>query len=241
MAVIKTKGLILRESNMGEYDKMCTILTPDVGKIGVAAKGSRRSKSTLMAGTQLLCFSDLIIYSGPSSYNLNQAEPIEAFYNIRNDLDKLSYASHIAKIVSDVTDENQFTYKILQLTLNTLYLISETDEDKDLILAVFQLKLMHLLGFTPHVTSCVNCGKKEDISHFSIRDSGYICKDCARQDPSAIKMIPDTYNAINYIIKADIKKVYSFKISEEGKKELELISNLYLNTTLDKNYKLIKY
>ena len=93
MGIIKTKGIVILESNMNDYDKMVTVLTPDMGKIGCAARGSRRPKSSLMAGTQLLWFSDFIIYSSPSSYNINSCETIEVFYNIRNDLDKLNYAS----------------------------------------------------------------------------------------------------------------------------------------------------
>ena len=59
-----------------------------------------------MAGTQFLCFGDFIIYKGVSSYKINSCEPIEIFYNIRLDIDKLTYAAEIAKIVSDVTEEN---------------------------------------------------------------------------------------------------------------------------------------
>ena len=50
MGIIKTKGIILLESNMGDFDKMVSILTPDIGKIGCAAKGARKPKSPLMAG-----------------------------------------------------------------------------------------------------------------------------------------------------------------------------------------------
>ena len=53
MSVIKTKGIVLLESNMGDNDKMITILTPN-GKIGCSAKGAKRPKSNLMAGTQYL-------------------------------------------------------------------------------------------------------------------------------------------------------------------------------------------
>lgn len=84
----KDKGNNSLESNMGDFDKMVSILTPDIGKIGCAAKGARKPKSPLMAGTQFLSFSDLVVYSGVNSYNLNSCEPIEVFYNIRKDLDK---------------------------------------------------------------------------------------------------------------------------------------------------------
>ena len=158
MGIIKTKGIILLESNMGDFDKMVSVLTPNLGKIGCAAKGARKPKSPLLAGTQFLSFSDLVIYNGVNSYNINSCEPIEVFYNIRTDLDKLTYAAFITRMVSDVTDENQYTYNILQLLLNTLYMISETDVDRDFILSVFELRLMVLLGFAPNLGKCVLCG-----------------------------------------------------------------------------------
>ncbi len=240
MGIIKTKGIILLESNMGDFDKMVSVLTPNLGKIGCAAKGARKPKSPLLAGTQFLSFSDLVIYNGVNSYNINSCEPIEVFYNIRTDLDKLTYAAFITRMVSDVTDENQYTYNILQLLLNTLYMISETDVDKDFILSVFELRLMVLLGFAPNLGKCVLCGDKNDIGYFSMSHSGFLCNPCGRTDKSAIKISLDTFNALKYICSAPAKKIFSFNVSEESKKELKLISSLYLNKNLEKEYKLEK-
>ena len=240
MGIIKTKGIVLLESNMGDFDKMVSILTPDIGRIGCAAKGARKPKSPLLAGTQFLSFSDLVIYSGASSYNINSCEAIEVFYNIRTDLDKLTYASFIARLAYDVTDENQFTYKILQLLLNTLYIISETNTDMDFILSVFELRLMVLLGFAPKLGKCCACGTQNNIGYFSISHSGFLCNDCGRVDKSAIKITQDTFNALKYICTAPAKKIFSFTVSQDSKKELKLISSLYLNKNLDKDYKLEK-
>ena len=240
MGIIKTKGIVLLESNMGDFDKMVSILTPDIGRIGCAAKGARKPKSPLLAGTQFLSFSDLVIYSGASSYNINSCEAIEVFYNIRTDLEKLTYASFISRLVYDVTDENQFTYRILQLLLNTLYVISETDIDKDFILSVFELRLMVLLGFAPKLGKCCSCGIQNNIGYFSISHSGFLCNDCGRVDKSSIKITQDTFNALKYICSAPAKKLFSFNVSEESKKELKLISSLYLNKNLDKDYKFEK-
>ena len=138
MGTIKTKGIIISENNMGDFDKMVTILTPN-GKIGCSAKGARRPKSQLMAGTQFLCFGEYMLFKGTNTYTLNSCDTLEVFYNIRTDLDKLECASHITKIIQDVTDENQNTYKILQLYLNTLYVISETEMDLDFVVSIFKL------------------------------------------------------------------------------------------------------
>lgn len=240
MGILKTKGIVIAENNMSDYDKMVTILTPN-GKIGCAAKGARRPKSSLMAGTQYLCFGDYMLYQGASSYNLNSCDVIEVFYNIRTDLDKLNYASYISKIINDVTDENQNTYKILQLFLNTLYMISETDKNLDFIVSIFKMKLMCFLGFMPCINKCVNCGIQDNLTHFSFIDSGFKCEVCSRQDKGAVQISGSTITAIKYIVMAPPKKLFSFNISEDNMKELELISKIYLNDKLDKEYKLEKF
>ena len=239
MGLIKTKGMVIAENSMGDFDKMVTILTP-TGKIGCAAKNARKPKSMLMAASQFLCFGDYMIYKGASSYHINSAETIEVFYNLRTDLDKLNYAVLIAKIINDVTDENPNTYRILQLLLNTIYMISETDQNLDFILAVFQLRLLCLLGFTPQIQKCARCKQEETITHFSFKESGFLCQNCARQDTSAIQILPATAKAIQYIVLAPAKKLFSFLFSKESQKELEIISKIYLKEKLEKEYKLEK-
>ena len=179
-----------------------------------------------------------MLFKSPSTYSLNSCEPIEIFYNIRIDLDKLQYVSHITKIIQDVTDENQNTYKILQLYLNTLYVISETDMDLEFVLSIFKLRLMCLLGFTPVIQKCVECGKQENLNYFSFKDNGFKCALCSRQDTGAIEISNSTKRAIQYIVTAPAKKLYSFDISGENKKQLSLVSKLYTDIKLEREYKM---
>ena len=190
-----------------------------------------------MAGTQFLCFGEYMLYQGTSSYHINSCDTIELFYPIRTDLDKLKYAAHITKIINEVTDENQNTYRILQLFLNTLYMISETDKDLDFILSVFKLRLLCLLGFTPQIKACTNCKIGGNITHFSIRDNGFKCEACSKIDKGAIRISNSTKTAMQYIVLADPKKIFSFQISEENLQELNLVCNLYFNEKLEKEYK----
>lgn len=236
MGVIKTKGIILAQNNMGDNDKMVTLLTPDLGKIGCAAKGARRPKSALMAGTQFLCFGEFIIYKGVNSYSINSCEPIEIFYNIRLDIDKLKYASQVAKIVNDVTDENQNTYRILQLTLNTIYMLSESDKDMDLILSIFKLRLLSIIGFRPVIDKCTTCGKQDDLAYFSLKDNGFKCSTCGKLDKGTILLSESTVKSIKYIILADAKKIFSFDLSEKNRQELKILAKTYLNKCLEKEY-----
>lgn len=238
MRTVKTKGIIIAEKMMSDFDKMLTILTPNMGKIECMAKGARRPKSHLMAGTQFLCFGDYLLYKGSENYSMNSCETIELFYNIRIDLDKLKYAAYITKIINDVTTENQNNYKVLQLFLNTLYVISNTDKDLELVTSIFRIRLLSIIGYRPEIQECKICKQKENLSKFSIKDNGFKCANCAKTDKGAINMNETTKDAIRYAILADAKKIYSFLIPQESIEELKIISKIYLNEKLEKEYKI---
>ena len=238
MATVKVKGVILSENNMGDYDKMLTMLTPNFGKISCVAKGARRPKSALLAGTQMFCFGEYMMYQGTSTYHINSCETIEIFYKLRTDLEKLKYAIHINKIVQDVTEENENCFNIMQLYLNALYTISETDKDLDLTISIFKLRLLCILGYTPRILSCTNCKEKDNLTYFSIKDNGFKCEACARQDKSSLQMSESTKNAIKYTITAPAKKLFSFNLINESLEEFKLICKIYFNEKLEKEYKL---
>ena len=216
MANIKLNGIVIAENNMGDYDKMLTILTPNYGKISCVAKGARRPQSALLAGTQLFCFGEYMMYKGTNTYHINSCE----------------YAIHINKIIQDITEENENCYKILQLFLNTLYTISETEKDKDFVLSVFKIRLLCILGFMPRVTKCVSCKEEKELTKFSIKDNGFKCDACGRQDKSSLDMSESTKNAILYTISAPPKKLYSFNLKDDSLREFELISKIYFNEKL---------
>lgn len=233
MGTIKMSGIIISENNLGDYDKMLTMLTPGLGKISCVAKGARRPKSALLAGTQLFCFGEYLMYKGANTYNINSCDTIEVFYNLRTDLDKLNYAIEITKIIRNVTEENENCYKILQLFLNTLYTLSETNKNPELIICIFKLKLLCLLGFTPRIKECVTCKEQEKIKYFSIKDNGFKCENCGKLDKGAISMSESTISAIKYIVMAPAKKLYSFNLKDESLNELKLITKLYFHEKIE--------
>lgn len=233
MSNVKMNGVVLSEANVGDFDKMLTILTPGAGKISCIAKGARRPRSALLAGTQMFCFGEYLMYKGTTTYHINSVEPIEVFYNLRTDLDKLEYATQINKIVQDVTYQNQNCYKILQLLLNTLYTISETNKNLDLVLSVFKLRLLCILGFTPITRNCTSCKTEEGLQYFSLKDNGFKCEPCSRQDKSCIHINESTKNAIKYTIMAPAKKLYSFELKSDSLEEFKLIMKLYFKEKLE--------
>ena len=116
-------------------------------------------------------------------------------------------------------------------------MISETEMNRDLITSIFKMRLTSILGFTPQVEKCVNCGTRENITHFSIKDNGFKCNICSKTDTGAITMSDGTRDGIKYTIMAPPKKLFGFNITEEGIQEYKIISKIYLNEKLEKEYK----
>ena len=94
MSLVRLQGVVLRYRNRGEADRLLTILTPDLGKILVLARGCRRQKSRFLAFCQLFCYGELILQPYRDIFILNQAEVKNSYFDIRNDMDKLSCATY---------------------------------------------------------------------------------------------------------------------------------------------------
>lgn len=246
MGIIKTKGIVTKIVNYSDNDKILTLITAEYGKIQVFCKEAQKLKSALLASTEFLAFSEFVLYEGNSDmYRLSSAEIIEVFYNLRIDIDKLLYATTMSQIMNDVCLEGDLCYKKLQLFLNTLYTLSETDKNVDFVFSVFEIRLLALLGFVPRLGTCLGCVKNvadiKDGKFFSIKDNGVKCEVCSRLDKGAIKISEITYTSLLYILSSDAKKIFSFEIPDKDLEELKLLAQVYTNEKLEKEYKVMRF
>jgi DNA repair protein RecO (recombination protein O) len=239
MSYLKTEGLVIKEINTGEADKIITIFTKKKGKITASAKGARRPKSNISAGSQLLSYNEYVLFSGKQMYVVNSSEVIEPFYGIRNDIVKLTYASHLLSLVLDTVQENQPSPKILSLLLNCLHFLSASDKDPALIARIFEMRLMALSGFAPFFKGCAVCGKTDAENYdFSFTLCGLVCRSdtCRQSDPAAVKLSSGVRKAISHIIYSTPDDLFKFSVSPEVLKGLEYINRRYLRERLEKDY-----
>ena len=118
---ISTQGLVLREVNYKESDKLLTVLTAEGGKRTVKARGCRRKGSPLAAAAQLLVYSDMTLFEYRDYFTLNEAESLQQFWRVRSDLERLSLASYFAEVMEAVAVEGRPDPPALSLILNSLY------------------------------------------------------------------------------------------------------------------------
>ncbi|MFR5862842.1 MAG: DNA repair protein RecO [Flavonifractor plautii] len=158
---ISTQGLVLREVNYKESDKLLTVLTAEGGKRTVKARGCRRKGSPLAAAAQLLVYSDMTLFEYRDYFTLNEAESLQQFWRVRSDLERLSLASYFAEVMEAVAVEGRPDPPALSLILNSLYALDRLNRPLELVKAAFELKLMCLEGYEPLLDACAVCGAPE--------------------------------------------------------------------------------
>jgi DNA repair protein RecO (recombination protein O) len=243
MNILRTQGLVIKDINVGEADKIITIFTRRNGKIQASARGVKRPRSKLIAGTQFLCYSDFVLYRGKDLYRVSQSEVIENFYNIRNSIEKLSYATYFVELASEVIDEGYINNKLLKLLLNTLYVLSTTDRDPRLLKVIYELRLMSTIGYAPNLIACTSCGNIEQAKYFSSIIGGLVCDKCLRNIKSRnnIMLSAGALHTMRYILYSKLNKIFSFEVSPKVQEELDFIAKDFLLTHIDKEFKTLKY
>ena len=119
----KTDGLVIREINVGESDRIVTILTREKGVVRASARGARTVKSRVSPAVQVLTHSDFTLFRGRELYIIDEAEPLHFFLGVRQDLDRLALAQYFAQLMESLAPQEENAEIYLRLALNALYLV----------------------------------------------------------------------------------------------------------------------
>lgn len=240
---ITTMGLILRETIYKETSKILTVLTGAEGKLTVSARGARRKGSKTASATQLLCFSEMTLLESRGRWTLTEAQSIEQFTGLRDDLELLSLGTYFAELLEAVSDEDSPNPEILSLGLNALYALGELKKEPAIVKAAFEMGLMCLAGFMPSVTFCSVCSRHNIAEPvFDLVGGTVCCSGCKGfGDGTYIKMHPSALEAVRYIINSPSKKVFSFILGSAALKNLSELSERFTLTQLDRGFKTLDF
>ena len=240
MSLTTTNGLIIKEQKVGEADRLVTVLTEDLGLIRAFAPGALKIKSKNISATSLLSYSELTIYQSRDTYKINSATSKEIFFGLRNDIVSLSLAGYFCELLLNLAPIFEKADNYLKLTLNCLHLLCEKKRSPEMLKAIFELKILDYSGYCPSISCCSKC-KTEQLDNigFDILNGVVTCENCKNEN--FISIPNSVFAALCHIIYQDEKKLFSFKINEQSEKILSEISEKYLLTQTEKNYKTLDF
>lgn len=240
---LKFDALILREVKYKEADRLLTVFSEDDGIITLKAPGALRNKSKLGAATQQLVFSELTALNRSGFTNITEASVKEGFEGLRKDFSAYALGCYFAECIEALLPQETPDKSVLQLALNSLYALSRNLYDPIQIKAVFELRLMCLLGYAPDLERCSVCGKDEpEAPYFGIRSGRLVCGECRNSEYSKTdRLCHDSLSAMRFIVSAPAKQIFSFKISEDSLKRLSLTCEDYIIQQSERSFRTLDY
>lgn len=235
--IYKTRGIILKRTNLGEADRIVTIFTEKLGKIKVVAKGVRKTLSKMAGHLEPFCLTKLQIAEGRNLDIICGAEVEECFMGIRSDLGKTQTCFYIAEIIDKMIEEQVPHPEIFEL-LVAIYRHADVLIDP-LLISYFEINFLTEMGFRPELYECIHCQAKitPGKNNFDFVHGGLVCADCGSGRPISDEAI----KLIRFSLQHRFSQIKKIKISKEIEKEIRDLTNYYLKHIHQKDFKSEKY
>ncbi len=240
MSLVKTKGIIIKQYDYGEGNRILNIFTKDQGIIKAVLYGAKSIKNKNSAAAQFLTYADFILSnSGRDMYTVRSCEPIECFFKIHEDIEKVALCTYMADLIYTLINLNSPDENILNLFLNCCYATAYKDTDNEKIRAVFELRVIAYSGYMPNLINCTKCLSNENIAAFSPKSGGIVCEGCMQ--PEDFELNADIYHTLKYILTAEAKKIMSFSASETVMRTVSQIAEKYAALHTEKDFASLEY
>jgi DNA repair protein RecO (recombination protein O) len=197
----RDQGVVLRTIKLGEADRIITLATLAHGKVRAVAKGVRKTKSRFGARLEPLSHVSLLLYEGRELDIVNQAESLDHFRAIRENLPRMSSAMALLEAVDQVSQEREANPRLYQMLVGALRALAASDAP--LLVPAFFWKLLSVEGAHPLLDQCASCGGTEELVAFDLTEGGALCRTCRRGGPVS----PEALAMIRRILGGDLARM----------------------------------
>ena len=181
MPLYREQAVVLRTIRLGEADRIVSLVTEGRGKVRAVVKGVRKTKSRFGSRLEPLSHVTLQLYEGRELDTVTQAETLDHFRTVREDLDRMTRASSLLEAVDQVAqagEPNAALYRMLVGALRSL-----AAADSPVLIGAFFWKLLALEGIEPMLDQCAGCGADDELVAFDLAEGGALCRRCRRGGP----------------------------------------------------------
>jgi DNA repair protein RecO (recombination protein O) len=178
MPLYRDEAIVVRTYKLGEADRIVVLFTRDRGKVRAVAKGVRKTLSRFGARLEPMSHVALQLYEGRELDTITQAESVENFRGLRDDLERITRSASILEAVDQITEEREPNAKLFTMLVGALRTLST--QDHPLVVPAFFWKLLALEGFRPVVDACAVCDRDDELCAFDLEEGGVLCVDHRR-------------------------------------------------------------
>ncbi len=240
--IYRVEGMVLARRDWGEADRLITLLTRDRGKVRVLAPGARKPSSRKSGHLELFTRGRFVMARGRTFDKITQAETLDYFPALREDLERVSSAYLLTELVDrflEEHDENQPLFGLLHDTLGWL----AQGEEPGLLLCFFELKMLGYVGYQPQLFHCQLCDTDLDAvaQFFSVVEGGAVCPACGTGSPLYLPMSLEALKVLRFMQPADWTVVRRLRLETVLANELEWLLHRYIAHQLERELKSVRF
>jgi DNA repair protein RecO (recombination protein O) len=232
----RVEAVVLRHADWGEADRLLTLYTRERGKVRAIAKGARKIRSRKAGHLEPFTRVTLQLARGRDLLIVTQADTLDPYLALGADLVKTGYASYAVELLDRFTyeDESENT-AIFRLLTETLGRIAG-EAQAWLALRYYEVRLLDLLGYRPHLFECANCGDKilPVDQFFSPAAGGVLCPKCGAGLPGAWNVSVEALKVFRHLQRSSYPEAQRAHPSPAAQNELETLIQRYLTYLLER-------
>ena len=239
--VLRVEAIVLRHSDWGEADRMLGLFTLEMGKIRALAKGVRKIRSRKAGHLEPFTRVSLLLAKGRDILLITQADTVEAYLSLREDMAGITYASYVVELLDRFTyeeGENRPLYRLLADTLRRLAQEQSGTEssDRELAIRYYEMRLLDLVGFRPQLFRCLSCGEeiKPEDQFFSAQEGGILCSKCGSGFPGAQPISMMALKYLRHFQRSSFTEARRARLTPEINREIEQIIQYYMTYLLER-------
>ncbi|MFC0216302.1 DNA repair protein RecO [Paenibacillus chartarius] len=230
------QGIVLRTTDYGEGNKIVRLLTREAGKVGVMARGAKKLNSRLGAASQAFTRGEYVYFRTSGLGTLSSAEIADAHHGLREDLMKSAYAAYMAEMVDRMLEDGDGSAVLFDQLAAALTAIEE-NKDAQIVVHIFELRMLMLAGYMPVLDTCVSCGSSSGPAAFSPQLGGTLCPNCLFKDPRGVPLTEAAWKLLRMFVGIDIRRLGATTVKPETKAVLKSILRAYMDTHIGVNWK----
>jgi DNA repair protein RecO (recombination protein O) len=235
--VYKTEAIVLRSMDLGEADRVLTVLTPRLGKLRVIAKGVRRPRSRIGGGLQPFSDVQLVLAVGRTWDVVTSSSLEDPHLGLRNDLHSTAAAWYVVELADRFCEGAADSHDAFRLLAQALSALDAGGEvAREVVARWFELALLDAMGFRPELSRCLECGAEiePEGNLFSATGGGIVCQQCRHTAHGGRQISGDALKVMRHLQRAPLVGVLRLRLAPALHREVERLLHATVSAVLER-------
>ena len=236
--IYKTEAIVLRSMDLGEADRVLTVLTPRLGKLRVVAKGVRRPRSRLGGGLEPFSDVHLVLAVGRTFDVVTQTSLEDPHLGLRNDLHSTAAAWYLVELADRFCEGAADSHGAFVLLAQGLAALDASPNEvaREVVARWYELALLDAMGFRPELARCLECGAEigPEGNVFSPVGGGVLGPECAHAAHAGARVAPDALKVMRHLQRSRLTEVLRLQLPPSVQREVERHLHATISATLER-------